>query len=574
VPHPFLNLAYPSSGADYDRVFNTLVAAFPEIEVNRGRPLAFRWRCMPCGPREIQTQTDATRYLLGADGPVPFLKDWEYRAGFSQASSEGKSKTGTGYHYWQPLADLINSGTLSPFSLTQTPAALSALNAISASGVTIYGGKYTMTQTDASMSGPVFALPAGTMMAAVGVDVRTEKYRFDGDQRPNANTVGALIFNAPFDNALATAGTLKRDIKAVYGELLVPVIQGLELTLATRMDDYTGFGRTTNPKVSLKYTPTESFLVRAAYSEGFRVPTFKQVFDPATISTYTGNDLTDPATCPTRAVSSLPGCAAITPGIAFGGRNDLNPETAKMKSLGFVYAPNGDFSANVDWWEVQRDGTIQDLGLTTFVNNYQLFPERFIRASDGSLSRIDRSWVNAGKTETAGMEVGMRSALKVGGGRLTGAFDVSYLLKKRSKLVASAPFGPSEVGVFTRASDLGIRWKHTLTVGYSEGPWAGTLTQVYRGRYADFVLPGVANGSVRPPNWNPIVEPYEVWNMSIGYSGFKNLNIVAGVKNLFNTDPPFSVTYDTNTGAGSSWEPRVADPRGRAYTLRVEYKFW
>ena len=31
--------------------------------------------------------------------------------------------------------------------------------------------------------------------------------------------------------------------------------------------------------------------------------------------------------------------------------------------------------------------------------------------------------------------------------------------------------------------------------------------------------------------------------------------------------------YDTNTGAGSSWEPRIADPRGRAFTLSVEYKF-
>jgi iron complex outermembrane recepter protein len=46
------------------------------------------------------------------------------------------------------------------------------------------------------------------------------------------------------------------------------------------------------------------------------------------------------------------------------------------------------------------------------------------------------------------------------------------------------------------------------------------------------------------------------------------------VKNALATEPPFSVTYDTNTGAGSSWEPRVADPRGRAFTLRVEYKFF
>ena len=31
---------------------------------------------------------------------------------------------------------------------------------------------------------------------------------------------------------------------------------------------------------------------------------------------------------------------------------------------------------------------------------------------------------------------------------------------------------------------------------------------------------------------------------------------------------------DGNTGAGSSWEPRVADPRGRAFTLMATYKFF
>jgi iron complex outermembrane receptor protein len=51
------------------------------------------------------------------------------------------------------------------------------------------------------------------------------------------------------------------------------------------------------------------------------------------------------------------------------------------------------------------------------------------------------------------------------------------------------------------------------------------------------------------------------------------MRLTAGVKNIFDTDPPFAITYDTDTGAGSSWEPRVADPRGRAFTLLAEYKF-
>ena len=56
------------------------------------------------------------------------------------ASSDTSSVLGNGYFYGKEFADLIKAGTLNPFSLTQTDAALSALKAISANGATLYGG--------------------------------------------------------------------------------------------------------------------------------------------------------------------------------------------------------------------------------------------------------------------------------------------------------------------------------------------------------------------------------------------------------------------------------------------------
>lgn len=574
-PSPFRNLRYPSTGAGYNDVFNALVKSFPALEVNRGLPMAFRWRCMPCGNREIDTTADTARFLVGADGALPFLTDWDYRVGFSRAESKGSSTVGKGYHYWQPFADLINTGVLNPFSLTQTPEALKALDAITAEGVTLYGGKFTMEQADATVSGPVFKLPGGTVMAALGVDSRTEKYKFDGDQRSNANTVAAQIFNVPFDNALATAGTLKRTIKAVFAEVAVPVMKDMEITGAIRRDDYTGFGSTTNPKVSLRYNPTEQLLFRGAYSTGFRVPTFKQMFDPITESTFVGADFTDPATCSSRVVSNTPGCQSVRDfSTLFGGKSTLGPEEAKMYSAGVVFQPTKDLVASLDWWSIERTGTIQSFGLTTLAENYQYFKDNFIRDGSGKLLAVDTRYVNAGETNTKGLELGLRGNTNAFGAAWTGSFDVSYLLDKKSRLVPSAPMGSSEVGRFTRAGDLGIRWKHTATLTRTEGDWAATFQHVYRTGYQDFVLPGVANGTVTPANWNPRVAAYSILNASLAYGGIKNLTITAGIKNLLNEDPPFSVTYDTNTGAGSSWEPRVADPRGRSFTLRLEYRMF
>ncbi len=579
APNPFLNLGYPSTGADYTRVFNALVAYFPSLEANRGRPMFFRWRCTICGPREIETQTDTARFLLSAEGELPFLPDWEYRTGISRATSDPKSVLGGGYFYQQGFANLINNGTINPFSMTQTQAARDAYAAIDARGVTLYSGKSTTDQVDFTASGPVTKLPAGMLMAAVGVDYRQEGYKFNGDERFSATATGAemlplWVFNAPFDNALATAGTLKRDIKAVFGEVIVPLMTGLELNLAVRSDHYSGFGQTTNPKVTLRFAPSDMFLMRGAYSTGFRVPTFKQSFDPAYETPYAGADFPDPATCPSGVVSTAAGCAAVRPQIVNGGNLNLQPEKAKMSSLGIVLQPDPRFSANIDYWDIKREGTIGIFGLTTMAANYALFTDRFLRDSSGALAYVDTRVANAGETRTKGIELGMRYNDFLLGGKATAAFDLSYLLDKKSRLLSSAPMGASEVGVFTRFGDLGLRWKHTASVGYSKGDWAGLLSQVYRSGYRDYQLPGVANGSVVPANWSPDVKPYSIFHLTASYIGIKDVTVTAGVKNLFDKDPPFSAAYDTVTGAGSSWEPRVADPRGRSFLLGMTYKFF
>jgi iron complex outermembrane receptor protein len=147
-------------------------------------------------------------------------------------------------------------------------------------------------------------------------------------------------------------------------------------------------------------------------------------------------------------------------------------------------------------------------------------------------------------------------------------------MKKRSRVVPSAAWSASEIGQFSFAGDLGLRWKHSAFLTYSRGPWSSTIAQVYRSGYNDQVLPGVAAGAVTPPDWKAKVDSYTSYNLSASYTGIKNLTVTGLVKNLFDRDPPFAVTYDSNFGSGSSWEPRVADPRGRAFVLSIDYKFF
>src|SRR3546814_3929965 len=69
------------------------------------------------------------------------------------------------------------------------------------------------------------------------------------------------------------------------------------MTIAGRHDRYDGFGGTTNPKYSFKYQPVDWLAFRGAYSTGFKVPSFAQLFRESAETQYTNLDLADPAIC-------------------------------------------------------------------------------------------------------------------------------------------------------------------------------------------------------------------------------------------------------------------------------------
>jgi iron complex outermembrane receptor protein len=50
------------------------------------------------------------------------------------------------------------------------------------------------------------------------------------------------------------------------------------------------------------------------------------------------------------------------------------------------------------------------------------------------------------------------------------------------------------------------------------------------------------------------------------------VSLTAGIQNLFDKNPPFTA-HNVDEVVGAGWDPRVADPRGRAYTLLAKYTF-
>lgn len=550
--------AYPVTGPYYQNL-KTYIPNFDPT-----KPIAYRWRCIACGKRTIDSESDAYRFLVGLEG---VLGKWDYKLGASAAGNKANSVLGGGYMRNTDRNGVLGfnsalaTGLINPWLLagqSQTAAAQALIDGARASGTSLFGGQATLTQFDGAISGELLTLPAGPLAVAGGFDVRKESYKFRTDQ-----VTTEVIRDAPFD---AEFPKVSRNIKAVYAEAAVPILSSLEATVAVRHDSYSDFGGTTNPKVSLKFTPLKDVLFRGSYNTGFRAPSFFQLYGATSESPVPGN-IKDPVLCPA-GVTDLAVCA-IRPNARFGGNRNLTPEKSKQWTIGVVVAPTDWITANIDLWEIKRTDRIYELTPQQVIANFTTFPENLVRGTDGRLDGpggfIRAGFVNAEGDITRGVELGLQANGRLGAGKWNVGIDGTYIDSFRSRVFASDKYTET-VGQWN-SRDLFVRWKHQLRFTYTEGPWSGTVSQSYTAGYKDEVPAGLV-----PPGFDPEVAAYIVYNVSATYTGFKNITISGGIKNILNQDPPFTA-HNVDFASGAGWDPRVADPRGRAFTARITYKF-
>ncbi len=550
---------YPVGGQYYQ----DLSAYIPSFDPTK--PIAYRWRCLDCGGRETETTTNAYRLLAGIDGVV--AGKWDYKLGISTAGSKANSVLGNGYLYTDGIITALASGLVNPWLLpgqSQTPEALKLLNDARANGTNLFDGKATLLQFDGSISGELMKLPAGPLAIAAGFDVRREGYEFK-----NGETKTRPVFQAPFD---AEFPKVSRNIKAIYTEVAVPIVKSLEATVAVRHDRYSDFGGTTNPKVSLRWNPVNEFLMRSSYNTGFRAPSFFQLYGAQGESQVPGN-IADPVLCPTG--QGDPTVCAIRPNALQGGNPNLGPEKSKQWSVGTVFSPAKAITASFDMWGVRRKNRIYELTPEEVVANYTTFPNNLVRGPTGKLDEaggfIRAGFVNADGDITRGVDVGLQLRGDLGAGKWNAGLDGTYINSFRSRIFVTQPY--TEFAGQWSSRDLYVRWKHQAQFTYTEGVWSGTLYQNYTSGYKDEVPAAfAADPNFQLPGFKPNVNGYTTFDVSATYTGIKNLSLTLGIKNVFNTLPPFTAhNYDFAAGAG--WDPRVADPRLRSFTARATYQF-
>ncbi len=527
---------------------------------NNQLPERIRWRCLPCGPRQQDTTTDAYRALLGMEG---LLGGWDYKLGFSASQSKASTILGEGNMLTDKINAAVRSGLINPFLLPgqeQTQAAIDLINGAKAKGLALYGGKANNKQLDGSFSSELMALPAGPLGAALGFDFRKEDFRFREEQtgQPAINGV----------TAPASLSAVSRDIKAVFGELQIPVVKNLDVQLAVRHDKYNDFGSTTNPKIAARWAPIPQLAFRSSYSTGFHAPDFDALYGGNSTGQF-NSDINDPILCPT---GREPVGCGIRPEIIGTSNPKLKAEKSKQWSVGVLMQPAPWLTASVDVWQIDLTDRVGALSGQLLISNYAQYRQYVTRDAGGEIVSVTSPTFNLAGDKAKGADINVTGNWKTDFGQFVATLDGTYTKSFQSRFSQADPYTElvGKFGNTTTGFDLHVRWKHAANVTWTQGPWSGTLSQNYTAGY-ESERDGFGAGFTSPLAPDRIGS-YTLYNLTGTYKGIKNLTLTAGIKNLFDTKPPFS-NHNVDNVAGAGWDARVGDPRLRSFIVRMNYKF-
>src|SRR5215210_3315446 len=280
---------------------------------------------------------------------------------------------------------------------------------------------------------------AGPLNVAFGLELRREGYQItagepasyiDGgfpDQFGAKAPAGAQVFPGFRPSNEVDA---QRDSYAAYVDLEGDLLEKLRMGIAVRFEDYEDFGNTSDYKLTLRFQPVESFVVRGAVSTGFRAPSLGQSF----FSTVSTNFLAVGGVLVPFEVGTFPVASPVARAL---GAQDLEPEQSEHRSIGLVWNPTPSFEAGIDFYRVDIEDRIVLSGNFTGTRVAALLAPFNVTGA--------RFFTNAIDTKTEGYDVTMAYTLRLpsaGTLKLSGGYNST-----ENEIVGSVTTPPQLAGL-------------------------------------------------------------------------------------------------------------------------------
>jgi outer membrane receptor protein involved in Fe transport len=520
----------------------------------------------------------------GLDGDLPAsagpLEDWFWDLAFNYNRSEvTELKTGS-----LKLPALRSALGPSFVDATGTPRCGAAGSPIDGCvPLNLFGGAGSITQdmidpltfigvlrgyneligAQANLSGELFSLAASRPIGlALGYEFRS----VSGGSIPDPITVSG---DTSGSKGLITEGHYKAN--EIYGELNVPIIdkrpalEALEAILAARASFFDTFGSTFNYKFGGRWAPTKDFAVRGTYSTAFRAPSipdlyegleddFQPVTDPCGVDVEPGSALARNCGDATNNGDTQNQTLART-----GGNPDLEPEKAKIFTLGLVVQPHTlkELSFTVDYFNTLVSQRIDEIGAATILGNcysslsgeQPKYCELVNRdPTTQRILNIQNRYANVGEDHVDGIDFSARYELGTPAGRFDFLFAMAYLRRYERTLADGSVIHGA--GTFDLSDGgQGGAYPHirfNAGIDWAMAGFSAAVRTYFIGSYRECGdsagdLSGTGLCYVPGHLGERDVSAYNTWDVSFGYA-FKSdagtTSLSVGASNLFDVAPP------------------------------------
>ncbi|MBL8525311.1 MAG: TonB-dependent receptor [Betaproteobacteria bacterium] len=512
-----------------------------------GTPVILRHRFTEVGNGDRETESEATRVVAGLKGLWGTI-DWEAGVLFSKNETDV-----TQYNQIRrtPLTQGVLNGTYNFLNPTA--------GAIKPSDLRINTKDHAeseFTIIDVNGSKELMQLSGGPMAIAAGIEFRKEDRVANPDpEKLRGEVIG---FGAAFADG-------ERDVTSAFAELSVPFMKNVEMQLAARTDKYSDYGRSTTPKVGIKWKVVPSFAVRGSFAEGFRAPSLTEISRSSVTAFYNG--ITDPKRC---LLGTEPACAQTAAALLENAQR-LDPETSKSYNLGFIWEPIKDLSLTVDYFDIRRRSEITlldpDLILANEGATTGVYANRVVRGpvlpgeTFGPLQAIKTFFFNSGQTNVKGYDVEARWNVNLGAyGKLRNSFAMTYYDSYNGNSADSEPL--------TEFAGYGFpRYRGTARTVWDYRDFVVGLTGNFNKGYSVLRDPNLTcSTAIRNSQPDCVVHSNVTADLSVQYTGIKKLTLNFVAQNLFDRKPPL----DANARpVNFTYHPF----RSIYYTLAATYRF-
>ena len=458
----------------------------------------------------------------------------------------GEWKTDLSNTYGRNVVDLQTVHSLNASMLTASPTSFN-------SG----GYEFTQNTTNLDFSRYFEDILSG-INVAFGFENRIENYHIKAGEEPsyvnygNAINVGTGANGSPIlvpdpkgnvstrfaANGSAYAGgaqgfpgisadnvtNASRNSVAAYADVELNFTEQFLADAALRFENYSDFGSTVNAKIASRYKFSDQFLLRGAFSTGFRAPSLHQRYFNATSTVFIDGAFVESGTFANDSrVAKLLGIPK------------LKEETSNSFSLGFTSSIDK-FRITVDSYLIEIKNRVIYTGQFSGSNapdasaqDRELY--ELLRQANASTARF---FANAIDTRTTGIDavVSYTTPLAAGSFRADFAGTVT-----KTQIINGVHASPLLVGkestYLDNASRILIekvtpRFKANLTLDYTRGLWNVFLRNVYFG--AVWQPTNVAANEQKLPG-------RVITDVGVGYNFTKNLKLTLGSNNVFDVYP-------------------------------------